>query len=380
MAAAAAAEAAERARVRSDNAALVAVGRLRAPQSVFNPLHRTPSRPEMRRSVTHGRFSPAGRKLWRQSEGLSPRTGQLCLSPRRRGQRSGGDGPAAADWAELWPAALATHQEESRWGFADAAEDNPSSKTGAEDNSHRPDGRSDGVADGSPSPSGGHSMEDGRREEEEEKEEDEEEEEDEARGNQEEAEVDPGLPDLDELDGIGWFEAGGVMLEAGEGSEAVAVTAAAASAAVESEAEAVAVAAADAAAVEVAVAVATAAQANVEANTEAAVEAAAQAEAATTTTAAAVVAEAEAEVEAAAAAEGAEATEATEAAEAAEATEVEGRSESNGVPAAARGNCDKLEEGYGSDCDTAARGDPDPPPVATRCHSYIVKLPWDGQK
>lgn len=123
--------ASERARVRSDHAALVAVGRLRAPQSVFNPLHRTPSRPEMRRSITHGRFSPVGRKLWRQSEGLSPRTGQLCLSPRRRERGAegfggisplGGSGPGGngtldvAAWAELLPP-LAIHHEESQWGF-----------------------------------------------------------------------------------------------------------------------------------------------------------------------------------------------------------------------------------------------------------------------
>ena len=122
-----------RARERSDNAALVAVGRLRAPQSVFNPLHRTPSRPEMRRSITHGRFSPVGRKLWRQSEGLSPRTGQLCLSPRRRtlvGEGNGvgvgaapssGDKPVdVADWYEGRPSS-STRQQESQWGLADVA-------------------------------------------------------------------------------------------------------------------------------------------------------------------------------------------------------------------------------------------------------------------
>lgn len=128
------ARASERARVRSDQAALVAVGRLRAPQSVFNPLHRTPSRPEMRRSITHGRFSPVGRKLWRQSEGLSPRTGQLCLSPRRRelgaegfgvispagGRGRGGAGTFdVAAWAEL-PPPLAVHLEESQWGFTNS--------------------------------------------------------------------------------------------------------------------------------------------------------------------------------------------------------------------------------------------------------------------
>lgn len=128
----AAAMASTRARMRSDNAALVAVGRLRAPQSVFNPLHRTPTRPEMRRSITHGRFSPVGRKLWRQSEGLSPRTGQLCLSPRRRElgtegfgafSPSGGGGREGCGtldvtaWTEL-PPPLAIHQEESHWGFA----------------------------------------------------------------------------------------------------------------------------------------------------------------------------------------------------------------------------------------------------------------------
>lgn len=75
------AAAAERARVRCGHAAQSAVGRLRGPQSVFHPLHRTPSRPEMRRSITHGRFSPTGRKLWRRSDGIQqrPRTGQVCL-------------------------------------------------------------------------------------------------------------------------------------------------------------------------------------------------------------------------------------------------------------------------------------------------------------
>ncbi|CAM9713559.1 unnamed protein product [Ectocarpus fasciculatus] len=128
-AAAAAAAASERARVRSDHAAAVAVGRLRAPQSVFHRMHRTPSRPEMRRSVTRGRFSPGGRKLWRQSEGLSPRTGQLCLSPRRRGRGGCGGvavgrdgivssffGGGALDWGELQPTAVATR----RWGSADS--------------------------------------------------------------------------------------------------------------------------------------------------------------------------------------------------------------------------------------------------------------------
>ena len=130
-----AAAAALRARGRSDNAALVAVGRLRAPQSVFNPLHRTPSRPEMRRSITHGRFSPVGRKLWRQSEGLCPRTGQLCLSPRRRMLAGGANGVGAGapivpysggkptdvfDRDELRPS-LATHQEEGRWRLTDTA-------------------------------------------------------------------------------------------------------------------------------------------------------------------------------------------------------------------------------------------------------------------
>eukprot|EP00903_Cladosiphon_okamuranus_P010024 g9506.t1 len=124
-----------RARERSNNAALVAVGRLRAPQSVFNPLHRTPSRPEMRRSITHGRFSPVGRKLWRQSEGLSPRTGQLCLSPRRRTLTGEGNGlgigagiipPSGVkavdvvEWDEFRPV-LATHQQESWWGLTDGA-------------------------------------------------------------------------------------------------------------------------------------------------------------------------------------------------------------------------------------------------------------------
>ncbi|CBN79307.1 hypothetical protein Esi_0197_0033 [Ectocarpus siliculosus] len=140
VAAAAAAAASERARVRSDHAAAVAVGRLRAPQSVFHRMHRTPSRPEMRRSVTRGRFSPGGRKLWRQSEGLCPRTGQLCLSPRRRGGGggaggggggggggcggvgSGGDwivpfsGGGALDWGEMRTTAVATR----RWGSADS--------------------------------------------------------------------------------------------------------------------------------------------------------------------------------------------------------------------------------------------------------------------
>ncbi|CAM9973730.1 unnamed protein product [Ectocarpus sp. 13 AM-2016] len=133
-AAAAAAAASERARVRSDHAAAVAVGRLRAPQSVFHRMHRTPSRPEMRRSVTRGRFSPGGRKLWRQSEGLSPRTGQLCLSPRRRGGGGGGggggcggvgsggdwivpfSGGGALDWGEMRTTAVATR----RWGSADS--------------------------------------------------------------------------------------------------------------------------------------------------------------------------------------------------------------------------------------------------------------------
>lgn len=90
----------------------------------------------MRRSVTHGRFSPVGRKLWRQSEGLSPRTGQLCLSPRRRSRGGvevgdgGGSSPeggpvlSVCDWAELrrhTPSLAATHQEESRWGFSGIA-------------------------------------------------------------------------------------------------------------------------------------------------------------------------------------------------------------------------------------------------------------------
>eukprot|EP00752_Nemacystus_decipiens_P008999 g8034.t1 len=120
-----------RAKERSDNAARVAVGRLRAPQSVFNPLHRTPSRPEMRRSITHGRFSPVGRKLWRQSEGLSPRTGQLCLSPRRRlvaGEGNGigvapssGGGPVdVADWYEGRPS-FSTHLQENQRGLTDVA-------------------------------------------------------------------------------------------------------------------------------------------------------------------------------------------------------------------------------------------------------------------
>lgn len=74
------ATAAGRARVRCEHAAQSAVGRLRGPQSVFHPLHRTPTRPEMRRSVTHGHFSPTGRKLWRRSDGIPhPRIGQVCL-------------------------------------------------------------------------------------------------------------------------------------------------------------------------------------------------------------------------------------------------------------------------------------------------------------
>lgn len=73
--------AAKRARVRCKRAGQAAVERLRAAQSVFNPLHRAPSRPEMRRFITRGHFSPTGRKLWRSSDGLQqwPRTGQICL-------------------------------------------------------------------------------------------------------------------------------------------------------------------------------------------------------------------------------------------------------------------------------------------------------------
>lgn len=137
-AATAAAAATLRARERSDNAALVAVGRLRAPQSVFNPLHRTPSRPEMRRSITHGRFSPVGRKLWRQSEGLFPRTGQLCLSPRRRvlaGECNatgvgivpslGGEPVDVAGWDEIRPSLATRQQQLSPRDLTDTADASP---------------------------------------------------------------------------------------------------------------------------------------------------------------------------------------------------------------------------------------------------------------
>lgn len=121
--------AAEGARLRCTNALQLAVRRLRAPQSVFHPLHRTPSRPEMRRSVTHGRFSPAGRKLWRRSDGLSPRTGRLCL--RAPLMRAAGMHPAFAHSSRLlsldadrrWSAeSSATEGDDGHYGKCDTSQ------------------------------------------------------------------------------------------------------------------------------------------------------------------------------------------------------------------------------------------------------------------
>lgn len=87
----------------------------------------------MRRSITRGRFSPVGRKLWRRSEGLSPRAGQLCLRaapPLISSARMPSPPLDAADWASIrFTPQESMSREYSPWDGACAAHENSETLT-----------------------------------------------------------------------------------------------------------------------------------------------------------------------------------------------------------------------------------------------------------